>query len=70
MRQTVLSQLVETKLGRSLEEQLVEARAAGADWRSIANAITALTGVSVSHESVRAWMESSQPEHATTAGAA
>jgi hypothetical protein len=60
MRQTVLSQLVETKLGRPLEEQIVEARQAGADWRSIASALTALTGMTVSHETVRSWMSTAE----------
>jgi hypothetical protein len=70
MRQTVLSQLVETKLGRPLEDQIAEAREAGADWRSIATALSALTGMTVSHETVRTWMMPATDEEQTATGAA
>jgi hypothetical protein len=61
MQQTVLSQLLQAKLERPLEDQIAEAREAGADWRSIATALSAITGMTVSHETVRTWMVDEYP---------
>ena len=55
MRQTPLGQLVEVKLDQDLSDYVLAMRADGKDWRTIAAAITEATGVSVSHETVRAW---------------
>ncbi len=67
MRQTPLSQLIELKLGVDLRRHLLDARAEGKDWRSIAADLTTTTGVSVSHEAVRNWLadELDQPIEAT-----
>jgi hypothetical protein len=55
MRQTPLLQLMEIKLGRDLRGYVEEAQAAGRSWRGMAADLTEITGVAVTHETLRAW---------------
>lgn len=48
-------ELIQLRLGRDLAAYVGDARAQGRDWRTIAADLTAVTGVRVSHETVRAW---------------
>ena len=55
MRQTLLAQMIEMKLGVDLRTYVITARHRGDDWRSIARDLTDRTGTSVSYEAVRSW---------------
>lgn len=55
MRQTPLAQLVEHKLGRSLTKYVKARQVEGFGWRRIAEDVRRETGVTVSHETLRAW---------------
>lgn len=48
-------ELIQVRLGRDLAAYVAAARAEGRDWRTIAADLTAVTGVAVSHESLRVW---------------
>lgn len=50
-----LYELIELKLGADLATEVARARAAGQGWRTIAQAISERSGVTVSHESLRSW---------------
>ncbi len=53
--QTVTYELLEQRLGRSLDAYVSERRAAGVGWRKIATALADDTGRAVSYETLRAW---------------
>ena len=59
MRRTPLAQLIEAKLGRPLSEHVVAARNAddhrSRSWRAIARDLTDRTGLTIQHETLRAW---------------
>jgi hypothetical protein len=48
-------ELLSIRLGRDIHRWVAERREAGASWRVIADEATAVSGVPVSHESMRAW---------------
>lgn len=48
-------ELLQLRLGRDLGAYVAAARAEGRDWRTIATDLSAVTGVAVSHESLRVW---------------
>ena len=52
---TPKQQLLQIRLGRDLSTYIAEARAAGREWRVIADDLTAVTGIKISHESLRQW---------------
>lgn len=47
--------LIQTRLGADLAEHIEQERAVGRSYRSIAAALTSVTQVAVSHESLRTW---------------
>jgi hypothetical protein len=51
--------LIQVRLGRDLA-QYVEARRPGDGWRAIAADLSQVTGISVSHETLRAWFAESE----------
>ena len=57
MKRTPLSQLVEIKLGRSLEKYVIEARNDRETWRTIADGIAKETGIMVPHQTIRSWFD-------------
>lgn len=48
-------QLLQVRLGRDLAAWVEAQRQAGESWRAISAAAAAITGISVSHETFRAW---------------
>lgn len=59
---TPLEQLVEQRLGESLQEFVRQRRQPCKSWRQIAAEVSNLTGVSVTHETVRRWNLATAPE--------
>ena len=55
MRQTTTYQLIQVRLGRDLAAWVGDRRQDGDSWRAIAAAATSITGIPVSHETLRAW---------------
>lgn len=55
MKRTVLQALIELRIGRSLRQYVFEARAAGATWKDIAEAISTESGQTVHTATVRNW---------------
>lgn len=52
---TAKYELLQLKLGRDLAAYVAEARSKGRDWRTMAADLSVVTGVPVSHETLRAW---------------
>jgi hypothetical protein len=52
--------LLQLRLGRDLSAYVAEARKAERDWRSIAADLRALTGLDISHETLRVWFADSE----------
>lgn len=48
-------QLLGLRYPGNLDADVAELRQAGRSWRWVANAVTVRSGVSVSHETMRAW---------------
>jgi hypothetical protein len=48
-------ELIQIRLGRDIHRWVAERRQDGASWRVIAEEASAMSGVPVSHESMRAW---------------
>lgn len=73
MRQpTPLYEVVQHRLGRSLEVYVAEARKARRSWRTIATDLSAVSGTTVSWETLRAWFgeaEDREDEPATDTAA-
>lgn len=55
--------LIETRLGRPLDQLVAEMQAQGLGWRRIAEVVGERTNVTVSHESIRTWI-AADAEHA------
>jgi hypothetical protein len=55
MRQTTTYQLLQVRLTADLAEWVAARRADGRSWRAIAHEASTVTGVNVSHETLRAW---------------
>ena len=59
MQRTATQQLADIRLGRSLDEFVVQFRAnnsaRGRGWRAVSDALHAETGLRISHETLRSW---------------
>jgi hypothetical protein len=55
MQRSPQYEFLQVRLGRDLSAYVQEARAAGRAWRTIAADLSAITGVTVSYETVRVW---------------
>ena len=54
---TARFQLVQLRLGRDLTQYVTLRRADQESWRTIAADLTSISGVSVSHETLRTWFD-------------
>jgi hypothetical protein len=61
-------QLLQVRLGRDLSQYVTD-RYPSSSWRTIANDLTQITGVSISHETLRTWFPELS-DHQAAVGAA
>lgn len=64
MGQTAKYQLIQLRLGRDLAQYVSDRQGSGDSWRTISADLSTLTGVHVSHETLRSWFVVSTKERA------